>query len=93
MEVDLEEAREIEANQYYAMKMRIKFMYEKQNYAVMESLFGSESFSDFLNKNDYFEAIEAYDRKMLERYRKTCAVIDEAKALLNEERTNLEAVC
>ena len=92
MEVDLEEAREIEANQYYAMKMRIKFMYEKQNYAVMESLFGSESFSDFLNKNDYFEAIEAYDRKMLEQYRKTCAVIDEAKALLNEERTELEAL-
>lgn len=41
MEKDLEEALQIEADQYKAMKIRIKYMYEKQDHAVLESLFGA----------------------------------------------------
>lgn len=90
MEKDLEEALQIEADQYKAMKIRIKYMYEKQDHAVLESLFGAASFSEFLNRNNYFESLAAYDRKMLNQYQQTREVVEEAKALLEEEKKDLD---
>lgn len=92
MEAMLNEALEVEANQYEAMKIRIKYMYEEQSYDLMETFFGSGSFSDLLNKNNYFESLAAYDRKQLEEYKHTREVVEEAKALLEEEKLELEAL-
>ena len=89
---DLEEAIKIENDQYAAMKIRIKFMYEKQNYAIMESLFGSSNFSDILNRTNYFESLAAYDRKMLDRYKETHRVVEEAKLLLEDEKEELDSL-
>lgn len=87
---DLEEAVQIENEQYEAMKIRIRFMYEERDFAVMESLFGASSFSDFLNKSDYFESVAAYDRRMLTKYQETHRVVQEAKGVLESERSELE---
>lgn len=92
MTAQLEEAIGIQDAQYAAMKLRIKFMYERQNYAMVESVLGSANFSDFLNKNDYFEKLTSYDRRMLDEYKETCRVIGEAKDLLEEQREDLEAL-
>lgn len=92
MEKMLEEALLVEAKQYEAMKIRIKYMYEEQSFDMLESFFGSGSFSDLLNKNNYFESLAAYDRKQLDEYKHTREVIEEAKALLNEERAELDAL-
>lgn len=89
---DLEEAIKIENDQYAAMKIRIKFMYEKQNYAIMESLFGSSNFSDILNRTNYFESLAAYDRKMLDQYKETHRVVEEAKLLLEDEKEELDSL-
>lgn len=92
MSLELAEAIDIQEEQYKAMKLRIKYMYEKQDYALFESVMGSRSFSDFLNKNDYFEALTAYDRRMLDEYKETCRVIGEAKDLLEEQRKELDGL-
>ena len=51
--IELEEARTVEEEQYAAMKKRIQFMYEKRDYVMLEMVFGSASFSDLLNRNNY----------------------------------------
>ena len=50
---ELEVARETEANQYASMKKRVQFIYEKQNFVLIDMLLGARSFADFLNQNDY----------------------------------------
>ena len=92
MEFDLEEALQIENDQYESMKIRIKYMYEQQDYDLMETLFGSSSFGDFLNRSNYFESVAAYDRKKLEEFRHTREVVEEAKALLEEQRQDLDVL-
>ena len=90
MEANLEEALQIEADQYAAMKVRIRYMYEEQDYAMIETLFGSASFSDFLNKSNYFESLAAYDRKQLTEFQRTRALIEEAKELLESQKAELD---
>lgn len=92
MQKELEEAIEIEEEQYASMKVRIKYMYEKQNYAILESLFGAASFSEILNRNNYFESLTAYDRRMLLQYKDTVRVVEEAKAMLEDEKAELDGL-
>ncbi|MCR5799036.1 MAG: cell wall hydrolase [Lachnospiraceae bacterium] len=90
-EADLEEAMRIETEQYEAMKKRIRFIYEKQDFMIMDMIFSSQSMADFINKNDYVESLSAYDRKMLTKYEETRASIEDTKALLEQEKKDLDA--
>ncbi len=101
--VELEEALEVQQNQYEAMKTRIQFMYEKGNTLAIELLLTAESFGDMLNKADYIEMLSAYDRKMLDEYvaqaeyvalckeelEEEKEVLDQAKASVEEEEASL----
>lgn len=87
---NLEEARQTEEEQYESMKARIKFMYERSDYALLETIFASGSFSEALNKADYIEQITAYDRKKLEEYEETRILIEEEEAKLQQEMEELE---
>lgn len=87
---ELEEAREVEAAQYAAMKKRIQFMYEKRDYVVLEMLFGAANFSDLLNRNDYIEQLSEYDRNQLDLYQATREEIEEKEALLEAEKKELD---
>lgn len=89
-EAELENAKEVEAAQYAAMKKRVKFMYEKRDYLLLEILFGSESMADFLNRHEYIERISEYDRKKLEEFKATRAAIEETEAHLKEEKEELD---
>ena len=60
-EEELEEAKETEEYQYESMKTRIRFMYERSDYALLETLLGSGSLAEALNKADYVEQVAAYD--------------------------------
>jgi spore germination cell wall hydrolase CwlJ-like protein len=88
--VELEEARQTEQEQYAAMKKRVQFMYEKRDYILLESFFGSASFSDLLNRNNYIEQLSAYDRKQLTIYQETRADIEDKEARLEEEKAELD---
>ena len=89
---DLEVAKQTEADQYDAMKKRICFMYEKQDFVITEMIFSSTSMGDFLNKADYIEQLSAYDRKMLTQYRETRASIEDTEAMLEQEKEDLDAL-
>lgn len=86
----LKEAKEIEEWQYSNMKKRIKFMYERSDYAYLEVFFTATSFSDFINKNDYIAKLAEYDRKKLEEYQKTKELITEQEAQLVREKEELD---
>ncbi|MBD5546441.1 MAG: cell wall hydrolase [Lachnospiraceae bacterium] len=90
IESELEEAKKVEEEQYAAMKKRVQFMYEKRDYVMLEMLFGSASFSDFLNRNDYIEQLSAYDRKQLEQYKETRQEIEDKEAQLVKEKEELD---
>lgn len=90
-ESDLEDAIATEEAQYEAMKQRIKYIYERQDFMITEMVFASTSMSDLLNKNNYVDALSAYDRKQLEKYKETRANIEETKAKLEQEKADLDA--
>ena len=87
---ELDEAIQTEQTHYAAMKKRVQFMYEKQDYVMLEMLFGSASFSDFLNRNNYFEQLSAYDRKQLEAFKATRQEIEQKEAQLEKEKKDLD---
>ena len=72
------------------MKLRIRFMYEKQEYTYYDMLFNSKSFSEFLNKNNYIEMLSDYDRRMLTQFKETRKSVEDTKAKLEEEKRELD---
>lgn len=89
-EKELAEAKETEEHQYESMKARIRFMYERSDYALLETLLGSGSLAEALNKADYVEQIAAYDRQKLEEYEATRIKIQEEEAKLKKEKEELD---
>ena len=67
-EGELADAQAEEEKQYASMKKRIKFMYEHSDDNIIDVMFGSESFSDMINKAEYFRNVSEYDRKKLDEY-------------------------
>ena len=89
-EKDLEAAREDEQNQYNAMIVRIRFMYEKGDMNYINLLMEGGSMEDLMNKADYIEKIYDYDRQLLIRYQETRQKIEDLKAQLEDEESELE---
>ena len=87
---ELDAAKKQEEEQYASMKKRIQYIYEKQNFMLLEMLLESTSFADFLNHNDYVEQLSAYDRKMFNQYVETRKTIEQKEATLKEELAQLE---
>lgn len=90
-EQDLAEATERYEQQYEDMKLRIQFMYENANTNAWQVLFESSSFTDFLNRTEYVEDINTYDRNMLKQFEKLQAEIAEKKESLENQREELAA--
>lgn len=89
---ELTKARETEQVQYESMKARIRFMYERSDYALLETLLGSGSLAEALNKADYVEQVAAYDRKKLDEYEATRMKVQEEETKLKEEKEELDAL-
>lgn len=87
---ELEEAKATEEYQYECMKKRIQFIYESQDYVMLEMFFASANFSEFLNQNDYIEQLSEYDRKKLKEYRETKEQITRDEAQLEREKKELD---
>ena len=91
-EEELAEAKATEEHQYESMKERIRFMYERSDYALIETLLGSGSLAEALNKADYVEQIAAYDRQKLDEYEAIRIKIQEEEAKLKKEKEDLDAL-
>lgn len=89
-QTELEAARETEENQYASMKKRVQFIYEKQNFMLLDMFLGATSFSNFLNQNNYVESLSAYDRQKFQEYIETRKLIEEKEKTLEEEMDQLE---
>ena len=89
---DLAEAEETAEKQYESMKKRIRFMYERGDNALIESLLGAGSMADFLNRVEYFNQIYDYDRTMLNEYQDTITQVAELKETLEQEQQDMLAL-
>ncbi len=92
-QAELEQAVATEKAQYENMKLRIKSMYERNiDGGYLSILLSSKSFSDFLNKSEYIEQINAYDRKMLSQYEESRKKVEETQARLETELSDLNVL-
>ena len=88
---EYEEAKETEEEQYEAMKLRIRFMYEKGEFTYMQLLVESKNFSDMVNKAEYIEKLYDYDRKLLLEYQAAKEATYELKLQLEDEKDELDS--
>lgn len=89
---ELEEARQTEENQYEAMKLRIRYMYERGETSYFDILLQSENIADMLNRAEYISRIAEYDRNQLELYARTKEEVAQKEAVLEQEHSELLAV-
>lgn len=91
-EEDLKQAEEDEQEQYEAMKLRIKYMYEAgTGSADLDRVLSSGDMSGMLSQAEYSQQVHNYDREKLEEYVATTEKVKELKASLEEKQDDLEA--
>ena len=66
--ISLEQAKIDCEQQYEAMKLRIRYMYENGKSNILEIFIGSRSMADMLKQATFMEAVYTYDRNMLDEY-------------------------
>ncbi|MBR0090521.1 MAG: cell wall hydrolase [Lachnospiraceae bacterium] len=92
MEEELRAASDLRSTQYDQMKLRIQFIYERQDYVLADMLTQSGTLSEFINQGSYIEALNAYDRDMLEQYKLIEEQISFQKSQLETELQELEGM-
>lgn len=88
--IDLEESIVKQNEQYEAMKLRIKYMYEEGTGSFLETLLSAKSFSDLVNKAEYIQEVHTYDREKLDEYVETTRKVENLMVSLKEEATELQ---
>ena len=78
-----------EEAQYEAMKIRIKYMYEKGDSSYVQLFAEARSFSELLTKADYIEDLYEYDRRMLAKYKETVEMVAALQEQLEKEKNEL----
>lgn len=89
-ESDLAAAKEKEAEQYDAMKNRIRYMYENGESSFLDAFVGAQSFADVLNKVENFSKVYDYDRNLLVEYQNTKTEVANLVTQVEEEKKDLE---
>jgi murein DD-endopeptidase MepM/ murein hydrolase activator NlpD len=87
--VELEAAREVEAEQYASMKLRIKYMYERGNTGLLDLLLDSESITQMMNRAEYIRKISEYDKEKMDEYIATKNQIAADEEKLKSDREEL----
>ena len=92
-EEDLKVAQQKKDEQYEAMKLRIKYMYEAgSGTATMEKVMSSGDISSMLTQAEYSQQVHEYDRAQLQEYANTVQEIEELQQTLETEMANLESL-
>lgn len=89
-EEELDAAKIQENEQYSAMKLRIKYLYENGNEGYIEILCESKDLTDLINKAEYVSTVSQYDRDLLTEFQETVKQVEEKEAALKEEETKLQ---
>lgn len=88
-EEQLEQAKKDEKNQYESMKLRIRFMYEKGDSAMLTSILESKSIAELLNRVEYVNQVYDYDRNLLTEYKNTK---EQVAALTEQQKQEIVAL-
>lgn len=91
-DAELEKAAARQSDQYSAMKLRIKYMYEEGEVNFLETLLSATSFSDFINKAEYVQEVHSYDRTKLNEYENTTKEVEELKENLENEYVQIQTM-
>ncbi len=91
-QADYEAAKQREQEQYEAMKLRIKYMYERGETEFLDVLLKVKSMSELLNKSEYIESIYSYDREKLIEFQETKRQVEEYQEQLDSEMAEMEAM-
>ncbi len=92
-EEDLKVAEEKKDEQYEAMKLRIKYMYEAgSGTATMEKVMSSGDISSMLTQAEYSQQVHEYDRAQLQEYANTVQEIEDLQVTLETEMENLQSL-
>ena len=88
-EEQLEQAKKDEKHQYDSMKLRIRFMYEKGDSAMLTSILESKSIAELLNRVEYVNEVYDYDRNLLTEYKNTK---EQVAALTEQQKQEIAAL-
>ena len=77
--------------QYKAMKLRIKYMYEAGNTSFLEMLLTADNMSDFLNKSEFIQNVSEYDRNMLNELLDTQDKLEKESEKLQKRQKELSS--
>lgn len=92
IKADLAQAKETAQNQYETMKKRIKYMYENGSQDYVEILLSSNSISDLLNRFEYINKINKYDRNLLNEYEASKNLIASKQVEQEKQIASLETM-
>lgn len=81
-------AQSNEQKQYEDMKDRIKYLYENDTDNFLSLIFGAEDMDDLLNKVDFVQTVNSYDRKMLTELTTLKETIASQQEHLESEQTS-----
>lgn len=87
---NLELAQQAEQEQYEAMKLRIKYMYENSDTNYFNIMLMASDISELLNRAEYVTKISEYDRNKLEEFVATKEAIAAYKVQLEKEEQELQ---
>ena len=85
-------ARQTEADQYAAMKKRIRYLYEDRNQTYFDILGEAASFAELINQSTYIEKLHEYDRKMLLTLKAQREAIEQLEEKLQGEKEELDGM-
>lgn len=86
---DISDMENEKHKQYEAMKLRIQYMYESNEYSFMDVLMDSADMAELLKKADYARQISDYDRSMLSNLNELITTLNQNKISLNNDMTEL----
>lgn len=87
---DYDAAKEKEDAQYLAMKLRVRYLYEKGETTYVELFIKASNWSSMLNQAEYVEKLYEYDRRMLNQYIAVKEEVANKKEELEEIKSELE---
>ncbi len=88
----IDEALAREEEQYDFMKKRVKHIYENGVESALTRLFTSKNYTDFVNKSEYVNKMEAYDRKILDELREIRETVEENETRLRGDMDELRVL-
>lgn len=89
VQAEYEALKQLEEQQYEAMKLRIRYMYEQNTMDLISMILEADSITELLNRADFAREVSLYDEEKVREYEETKNQAQETKEQLEEEKETL----